>query len=253
MKKKFSLAFSIFTALFSCTSAVARTTIVFDIHGVLLRDNVGHVIKEKIAALTAQRRGISGSPLFQELAALMAQYRPLGEPVAAYAPDNPVPYEVFALFSGIVTPEEAHAGIKGMLAFAPITDLKREMFTILVDTLFTDEVRESALIPIAAGIALIKALLASPDVDVYIYTNAPERWVRQDYKKRFPEIFAAIPDDHILTSGGTGVMKPSPAVFDIICERAGCTRDEIMLIDDSEANCNSAPTSLLFRALPNNA
>ena len=44
----------------------------------------------------------------------------------------------------------------------------------------------------------------------------------------------------IVVSGTEGVMKPDPAIFELLCERYGVTADETTFIDDSATNVDSA-------------
>jgi 2-haloacid dehalogenase len=44
----------------------------------------------------------------------------------------------------------------------------------------------------------------------------------------------------IVVSGAEGVMKPDPAIFELLCERYGVTAEEATFIDDSATNVDSA-------------
>jgi len=235
MKKHIFTTYLAFLAFTGVSLISAKTVTVFDIHGVLLHENIAGLVEAKIAALLAQPRGLAHNGTFQELAELMTVYKPLGTPVASYKQELGIPYEVYALFAGIHTPDFIHKAIMTMLDEILLIPRKKAIYTALIETVFDHAARVSALTPIPGGIALFKACLACPDMEVFIYTNAPTEWVAQ-YKTLFPEIFNGIADDHILASGSTGLVKPDAAVFELICQRANCTVDQLLLIDDSTHN-----------------
>lgn len=54
--------------------------------------------------------------------------------------------------------------------------------------------------------------------------------------------------DGMVISGREGVVKPDPAIFDLLCERHGFEAEDAVFIDDSGANI-AAATSLGFDAL----
>ncbi len=227
--------------LFSCLSAIALnagSVIVFDIHGVLLRDDIASLVQRKIALLFAQNRGMGDNPLVKELNELMTMCRPLGQPTAEYSPSLGVPYEIYALFAGIKSPDEVRSAVLAMIANTPLDPKKALMFEALIDTTFNNVERVSALVAIPTTAALLKSLLSDPNNQVYIYSNAPAEWVNQ-YRTLFPDIFAGIPHDHLMCSGSTGFIKPSKAAFEAICAEANCEISDIILIDDSQQNCET--------------
>ena len=223
---------------FASNTAQPKPVIVFDIHGVLLKEDIESLVKKQIAKLQGPHRSIKKNPFFVQLCSLMQIYRPLGQPTTQYHKEYGIPYEVFALFSGIKSPTEVYQALISMLNNASLEEPTLLILTALVNTIFRNAERVSALTPIPSGIALFHACLAST-VPVYLYTNAPTEWITQ-YKQLFPEIFTPISDEHMLCSGNTGLVKPSPAVLALIAEKAQCEIKDLLLIDDSEINCNAA-------------
>ncbi len=239
-------------ALFCNPVMYAKPIFVFDIHGVLLAEDLGSLVHKRIISLQQTTRSIKENQYFQQLCSLMKQYRPLGQPVAPYSSElYHVPFEVFALFSGLYSPDAVYTALRSMLATAKLDDSLHLILTALIDTIFQHHERVSALTPIPSGVALLKACLAQHPSDVYIYTNAPKEWIAQ-YTELFPTIFAGIDDSHIWCSGSTGILKPSPAVFTFIAQHAQCDIPDIIYIDDSHDNCITAhecgATALLFSA-----
>ena len=227
------LFFIVLTAL---STAHTKTVVVFDIHGVLLREDVATLVEKKVASLlAAQKRGMQDNRYFKELCELMLLHQPLGAPAPSYNPALGIPYEVYALFSGLVAPDTVHSALTSMLNSVELAPEKKLIYSAIVETIFDTAARTSALTPIAAGIALFNACLASPGIEVFIYTNAPQEWIAQ-YFTLFPEIFSQITPERILASGATGLVKPDPAVFELLCQQAGCTANELVLIDDSTKN-----------------
>jgi FMN phosphatase YigB (HAD superfamily) len=246
-----AIFFTALCFLAPCNSA-AKTIFVFDIHGVLLAEDLGSLVKKRIAALQQTTRSIKNTQYFEQLCALMKLHQPLGAPTSSYSSElYRVPFEVFALFSGLYNPDSVYTALRAMLATAKLDDQTLMILTALVDSIFQHHERISALTPIPSGVALLHACHAQPDSEVYIYTNAPAEWITQ-YKKLFPDIFGAIDDSHIFSSGATGILKPSPDVFTFLATAAHCAISDITYIDDSADNCLAAntagATALLFSA-----
>ncbi len=241
--------FFVICSLVTFSALQPKQTIVFDIHGVLLKEDLARLVEVKINTLLAQQRGLADNSLFQELCELMKIYKPLGKQNAAYKPTLGIPYEVYALFAGINTPDEVYSAITTMLNEVLLTPKKKVVFNALIDTIFDNAARTSALTPILPGINLFHTCLANSDINVFIYTNAPTEWIQQ-YKTLFPDVFSAIPDSKILTSGASGLVKPDKEVFTYLCQQANCTLSELILIDDSKTNIAAArevgATGLLF-------
>jgi len=236
--KKYGIFAAAFYTLTSLISINAGPVVVFDIHGVLLRDNIAALVQRKIALLLAQQRGMGDNPLVKELNDLMTMCRPLGQPTADYSPSLGVSYEIYALFAGIKSPEEVRNAVLAMVASTPLDAKKALMFEALINTTFDNAERVSALVKIPTTIALLKSLLADPTTKVYIYSNAPAEWIEQ-YRTLFPDIFGAIAPGNLMSSGATGLLKPSEAAFKAICNEAHCKISDIILIDDSEQNCTA--------------
>ena len=231
------------TSLFCISNSLfSKPVVVFDIHGVLLKEDLATLIKKQIAALMQTRRSLKNNQYYQLLCDLMETHRPLGAPTASYSEDYGIPYEVFALFSGLKEPQEVYQALLTMVQSVGLDEQSQLILTALLNTLFEDEIRISRLTPIPSGIALFNACLASPNLDVCIYSNAPSEWVSQ-YKTIFPDVFAHISQERIFCSGATGLVKPSPDVLTFIAQQADCSISDIILIDDSSNNCNAAHTA----------
>ncbi len=247
-----SIIFNLCCIALSPSITTAKPIFVFDIHGVLLAENVEALVLKRIELLQQQTRSIKDNQYFEQLCALMKQYKPLGQPVAPYSFElYQIPFEVFALFSGLQSPDTVYSALRSMLATARLDDTTLLILTALVDSIFKHHERVSALTPIPSGVALFKTCLAHNASDVYIYTNAPAEWIAQ-YKKLFPSIFADIDDSHIWCSGTTKLLKPSPDVFTFIAQQTQCEITDIICIDDSPDNCAAAhaagATAVLFSA-----
>ena len=235
MNKKY-ITYLFCIVLTALSTAQTKTVVVFDIHGVLLREDVATLVEKKVASLlAAQKRGMQDNRYFKELCQLMLLHQPLGTPDSSYNPALGIPYEVYALFSGLIAPDSVYHALTAMLHSIDIAPDKKLIYTAIIETIFDTATRTSALTPIAAGIALFNACLASPDIEVFIYTNAPQEWIKQ-YFTLFPEIFSPIAPERVLASGATGLVKPDSAVFELLCQKAGCTPPELVLIDDSTKN-----------------
>lgn len=237
----------------------AQTTFVFDIHGVLLREDLASLVKKKIERLTAPERGTADTALFQELCLLMENSRPLGQPTEKYDPTLGVPYEVYLLFAGIKSPDEVRTSLASMLEQAVLTEKKRIAFTALIEAIFDNDTRISSLTAIPTGVSLFKSIQEDHNQTVLIYTNAPKEWIDQ-YKKLFPDLFSQIPDEHFICSGAAGILKPSEESFNIMCSIGKCDISDIVLIDDKAEHCAVAQrlgaTGLQFltpKALPSAA
>lgn len=239
MKKNLSSLLLATSLLCITSSAAPKPVVVFDIHGVLLKEDLAALIKKQIATLMQTRRSLKDNSFYNLLCELMTAYRPLGNPVAPYSEEYGIPYEVFVLFAGLADPSVVYGALTNMVANAHLDDQTTLILTALLNTLFQDELRISRLTPIPSGVALFNACLASPDLDVYIYSNAPTEWIAQ-YKHIFPDVFAGITQERILCSGTTGIVKPSPDVLNYIAQLSNASIDEIILIDDSQNNCLAA-------------
>lgn len=74
---------------------------------------------------------------------------------------------------------------------------------------------------------------------VYILSNwDPESAAM--IRKKFPEIFKAIPEDHIFFSGDIGMLKPEPKIYQFINNELDLAPKDCILIDDSKENVVAA-------------
>lgn len=282
MKKLFLIL-----ALFSTLTLHARVMI-FDIHGVVLEENLSEFIATKIKHALGKKdtrssqelralpsytqacsdttqiarlfsgnlsvaRGIHDNPLYLKLCALMKKTQPMGEPGTIPA-GVPLPWEVYALFCGHFTPEETHPALSNMVENdTDLSDLDRLMLTTLVDAIFDRANFTQTMTPVPATKKLIEVLLADKRHQVYIYSNAPAGWV-DHYSKIFPDIFT-LPALTITSSGHTGHLKPLKASFDSVADMAVCTLPEMFLIDDTGHNVTGAQAFGLqaHQYIPNDA
>ena len=60
----------------------------------------------------------------------------------------------------------------------------------------------------------------------------------QTYEKLFPEDSELF--DQVLLSYQEGIVKPHPAIYEMMADRMGLSSGECVMIDDLEANCDGA-------------
>lgn len=244
MKKLF-----IFMCALAALPVMQARTIIFDIHGVLLHEDLANFVKAKIyAAMKAQKeaaadKSIKDNPLFLALCDLMTHYRPLGEPTADYPKDFPLPYETYALFKGTFSPTIVHTALLKMMEQAradKLVDAKKDLhLTSLINAIFDRSNFVQTMIPLFEGIALLKTIVSNPEHQVYVYSNAPREWVEM-YHDIFPDIFGLLPKDHVFCSGHTGHLKPAREAYQAIANHAGVPLESLMLIDDTQHNVDGA-------------
>lgn len=255
-----------------CATTLSARVIIFDIHGVILKENLSEFISQKIKSALSKKsrrdahnmralpsyhsacdqlwhvaqlfsgdlsvaRGIHDNPLYLQLCSLMKKDKPLGEPGTIPA-GVPLPWEVYALFCGHHTPEETHPALSNMVATADISDLDRLMLSTLVDAIFDRANFTQTMTPVPATKKLMEVLMKNPAHQVYIYSNAPAPWV-DHYSDIFPDTFLMQPMT-ITSSGHTGQLKPLKASFQAVADMATCTLPEMFLIDDTGHNVKGA-------------
>lgn len=264
--KQLFVAFTCTLFLF-CVPVFSDTAIIFDIHGVLLEENIEQVVREKVKqtltelAQTNQSReketshgeedrsSHTNEQLIQKslwekrtyvrLCEILKEQKPLSDyPVILEAESSTVPYEVYALFAGYITPEVLYPRLVQALEQATYESLQEKiLIRALVDALFDRESLIAAMKPITQGVALLTVL--SQHYPIYIFSNAPRTWV-SGYRAAFPEIFNCIPEDHIITSSDLGTLKPSARAYITFAEHVGRECSSFILFDDSDANINGA-------------
>jgi putative hydrolase of the HAD superfamily len=69
--------------------------------------------------------------------------------------------------------------------------------------------------------------------------------------RHFRREFASVLDrfDHLVASHEVGLRKPDPAIYQLVQERAGCAAEQIVFVDDLEANLVAA-RALGWRTIP---
>jgi len=232
--------------LFTLTSIVLLTakTIVFDIHGVLLKENIAGHVKQKVVEYLEQHnndtRGLRNSRPFQIYSSLLDIHQPLADLDMYYPESAPVPRETYALFSGQITPEELYNRVKKMLATAAFAnDLDRFMVETMVHTIFDREEFAKVLVPLTEGIAIFNTLINHTEHDVYILSNAPREWIEL-YHDIYDDVFNRIPKERILTSSDAGFLKPEAEIFEYLEEKTNTPKEDIILIDDTPKNALGA-------------
>lgn len=88
---------------------------------------------------------------------------------------------------------------------------------------------------IAGTVELVDRLKAA-GVPLYLLTNMPAD-VFAARRRRYPVLQRF---DGAVVSGQEGVLKPSPAIFSILCDRYGLVPRETLFVDDQEANIEGA-------------
>lgn len=218
----------------------ARPTVIFDIHGVLLEENLASVFAQKIAALSPTR-SLWDNKLFKRLCEVLAENPPLKDlPPCPGAGSSTLPYDVYALFSGYVSPAELKprllAALDGGTYSSPQEKL---MITTLGATIFDQESLLASMKRITLGIALFKACQETGPV--YILSNAPQEWI-DEYPTAFPDIFENFPKDHLIASSSCGALKPDATLYDVVAKRIGTPSTTFELIDDSINNVAATRT-----------
>ena len=242
---------ALLTTLF-CTPLSAKT-ILFDIHGVLLFENISLAVKQKVvAALTAAQqekvsRGLRDSKHYKKLCALYDEYKVMADyPPLAYPENSHLPYETYALFAGHISPDDLYERTQKMLAQAAVDEKfesQMEQLTInaMIETVFKREQLINAVTPLCEGQALVEHFATSTEHDVAIFSNAPEEWVRLYLTHEpFADVFSHVPEENVLTSGGLQKLKPEATAFETVCETLGCDPAEVILVDDTLENVEGA-------------
>lgn len=255
--------------LVSSAATLFGRTIIFDIHGVLLHEDIDRYVKHKkhMAELDHEVNGTAGSSrggvqdnnMFRTLCKMMMKHKPLGEPTEAFMayvkaqmalPEDKrklIPFETYQLFCGAVPPKEMHPKITAMIDEVTFdyedeeddAEDRRDMHAF-VNTIFNREelVRETMIV-LHEGVKILKQLARNPENNIIVYSNAPHEWVEM-YSTVFPEVFGdsgLIPQKNILSSGLKGHLKPLEQAFAAVREHADVSADEVIyLVDDSPSN-----------------
>jgi 2-haloacid dehalogenase len=86
------------------------------------------------------------------------------------------------------------------------------------------------------GTVAIAAELRSRNVPLYLLTNWPaEKWPQARQRFAFLDEFGGA-----LVSGEVGLVKPDPAIFELLCRRFGLEPTRTVFIDDSATNIEAA-------------
>jgi hypothetical protein len=234
-----------------CALATPHLNVWCDIHGVLLHEDVASMVKqrvmEKLAASKEQEeRGLKDNPLFRLLCKKFAQHKPLEgltpekDPAVPFTSDFPLPFETFALFSGMYATETIQEKTLEMLEEFPCEDaMDQLMLVTLIEVLFDRKSLTDSMVPLPEGAALLKFFLAKENCTVRIYSNAPASWVAL-YPVMFPELFDGISEEQLQSSGKTSILKPLKEAFDFMKAQSEHDDSVNVLIDDTSINCAAA-------------
>jgi FMN phosphatase YigB (HAD superfamily) len=259
------------TLIFSATALFGRT-IIFDIHGVLLHEDIDRYVKHKkhMAELEHElnsetpkapvvRGNVQDNDMFRTLCKLMMKHAPLGPPTEKFMeyvavqmslPKDKrklIPFETYQLFCGAVPPKEMHPKITAMVDTVTFDEEdaeddaeKRRDMHAFVDTIFNrEELVRATMIVINEGVKILKQLASNPENTIVVYSNAPHEWVEM-YSTVFPEVFGEsglIPQANILSSGLKGHLKPLEEAFTAVREHLDIAAEEtVYLVDDSPSN-----------------
>jgi len=235
----------LFAILTAFTTHLPARTIIFDIHGVLLHENISNYVKEKVkqALLNAQKetRGLKDSAPYQKLCQLMLTHKPLENlPPIDFPQDSSIPYETYAMFAGHVSPNELYRRLQTMLSISHFdSDMEQLLVTTMVDAIFNREEFLQTIVPLQEGITLFSYLIEHTDHTVCIFSNAPQEWIDL-YHTAFANVFEKLPRSHVLTSGALGLLKPAPDAFATVAKRLTEPLNHCVLIDDTEKNVRGA-------------
>ena len=86
------------------------------------------------------------------------------------------------------------------------------------------------------GTAALVDRLAAREVPRYLLTNMP-RWVFDERRAAYPVLQRF---DGAVVSGDEGVLKPDPAIFQLLVDRFGLLPATTLFIDDSPVNVEGA-------------
>jgi FMN phosphatase YigB (HAD superfamily) len=231
----------------------AAKTILFDIHGVLLYENISGAVKKKVMdKLTAAEqekasRGLRDAKEYKKLCALYDDYKVMADhPPLAYPEDAHLPYETYALFAGHISPDDLYELTKRMLIQGAIDNkfeshMEQIIITAMIETVFEREQLLEAVTPLSEGHALIEYFATNSNHDVAIFSNAPQEWVDVYLTHQpFAHIFDHVATEKVLTSGGLQKLKPEAPAFEAACKALGCAPEEVILIDDTPENVEGA-------------
>ena len=225
--------------LFLSILSVSAQVVVFDIHGVLLKERIADFVKQKVQEYI-ENRGLKNSKPFLKYCSLLQEHKPLSDLTLSLPDPCPILPETYALFSGQVSPHDMYARIKTMLGNATFTnDIEQVAVTTLIDTIFNRDMFLQTLVPLQEGITLLQRIVHHTEHKVYVLSNAPTEWI-DIYRDVYDDVFGVLPADHIISSAQIGSLKPEPAVFEYICKHAQCTPQDIVLIDDTKHNVEGA-------------
>jgi 2-haloacid dehalogenase len=100
---------------------------------------------------------------------------------------------------------------------------------------FHDNWEESIVGPIAGSVAILRGLKLAGYALYGLSNWSAETFPLAYNKYEFFRLF-----DGIIISGDVKVVKPEPAIFQLLLTRANCPADQCLLIDDSTLNIEAA-------------
>lgn len=243
MKKFLALTF----VALACALPLAARTIIFDIHGVLLHEDLANYVKTKVTAalqdMKKDTRSLRKCRPYKLLCELMEEHNILGDldlPLDTYPEKCHYPLETFMMFAGHVHPDDVYERTKAMIAGAHFdNNVDRLLVDALVDAIFDREEFLDTVVELREGTVLFEALLAKEEHTVCVLSNAPHPWIEL-YHDQFPHIFNALPREQVLSSGKLGFLKPNKTAFEEAAKVCGTQLDDVLLIDDTQGNVDGA-------------
>jgi|GEM_PF-4132258 len=244
------IRFALLCAL-TFTSFVSAQIFIFDIHGVLLHENLANYVKgkvsEKLAALDPTKhnsRSLRDCRPYKLLCQVMKEKNILADldlPFDTYPGDGcHYPLETFLMFAGHVHPDEVYKRTKKALR-ETVFDQELDFMLVdtLVDAIFDRKEFLNTIVELREGIELLTALAAHKEHTIYVLSNAPDPWI-QLYLTQFASIFGLLEQDHILSSGKLGFLKPNKKAFQAIADHCNADLSDLYLIDDTQKNVTGA-------------
>lgn len=219
-----------------CNAQNKTPVFIFDIHGVLLTEHIAEYLAQQ-SSLT--KSSVHKMKIYQLLCQLLKIHKPLSDIDYEYPKNSKLPYEIYGLFTGKITPNLLLIRLKKMITEAAITNNERTLLSLLLQVLFDRSVFANVVQPLKEGIQLFHTLIKQYPDRVCIVSNAPHDWVTS-YCDIFPTLFNALPPHHLMSSGLIQSLKPDKRIFEYVANHFKCKISDLVLIDDTPANVTGA-------------
>lgn len=224
--------------------------VIFDIHGVLLKENLKQHVKNKVEQILAEQQGdtrsVKDARPYLLLVELMETNCPCCDDQACQHKENDskFPHCVYQFFAGKITSEVLHTKLRTLVANHTFDNpMDQLMVTGLVEAIFDREQLMDSIIPVNEGHILLQMFAKNGTFQenhaTYILSNAPTEWI--DYERAaFPEVFKLLEDTEIMTSSEAGSLKPEASCFQYALDKHNLQPADVVLIDDTQANVDGA-------------